>query len=52
MQNSYLQSFGSHQQHQQNTPYFQNQILIERISTQGINLIGFLRVTQTIIRIN
>ena len=52
MQNSYLQSFGSHQQHQQNTPYFQNQILIELISTQGINLIGFPRVTQTIIRIN
>ena len=24
MQNNYLQSFGSYQQHQQNTPYFQN----------------------------
>ena len=24
MQNNYLQSFGSYEQHQENTPYFQN----------------------------
>ena len=57
MQNNYLQSFGSYQQHQQNTPYFQNHPgasnsisnLIQLVTIQGINMMGFPWVTQTII---
>ena len=57
MQNNYLQSFVSYQQHQQNTPYFQNHpgasnsisIFTPTNQYTGNQHDGLLRATQTII---
>ena len=54
MLNNYLQSFGSYQQHQQDTPYLENHQdesnsianVNHSISKQEINTMGFPRETQ------